>query len=434
MANPIQVKRRASGAAGAPAALKSGELAYNMVDSVLYIGHGDDGSGNATSILVIGGVGGAVLLSGNQSIDGVKTFTSSPLLPTPSSSDNSTKAATTAFVKAQGYLVANAAITGATKTKITYDANGLVTAGADLTAGDIPALTSAKISDFDTQVRASRLDQMAAPTADVSLDGHKLTNVTDPSNPQDAATKAYVDAHAAGVDPKESVRLATAAALPTNTRSGNVLTASANGALTVDGTAVAVNDPVLVKDESSGLKNGIYTVTATGDASNPWVLTRRADADTSAKVTSGLFVFVTEGSANDNSGWTLTTNDPITLNSTALSFVQFSGAGQIVAGAGLTKTGNTLDVVGTAARIVVNADSIDIDAGYVGQTSITTLGTIATGTWQGTVIAGAYGGLGAALSTITDGALLKRSGTAVVTATVGTDYLSNASTIDGGTF
>jgi hypothetical protein len=108
-----------------------------------------------------------------------------------------------------------------------------------------------------------------------------------------------------------------------------------------------------------------------------------------------MFTFVAEGTVNADSGWVLTTNDTITLGTTGLTFTQFSGAGQVTAGAGLTKTGNTLDVVGTADRITVNADSIDISSTYAGQTSIVTLGTVATGTWQGNAVAVAYGGTGA---------------------------------------
>jgi hypothetical protein len=248
--------------------------------------------------------------------------------------------------------------------------------------------TASTISDFDTQVRTSTLNQMTAPTADLSINSHKLTNVSDPTSAQDAATKAYVDAIRQGLDVKDSARVATAAALPSNSRTGNALTASANGALTVDGVTVAVADRVLVKNEATGANNGLYAVTATGDGSNPFVLTRSSDADISAEVTGGLFVFVAEGTVNADSGWVLTTNDPITLNTTALAFAQFSGAGQITDGNGLAKTGNTLDVnvdsraSGTKTTAIVS-DEVRIDSAWVGQTSITTLGTVTTATIDG---------------------------------------------------
>lgn len=245
-----------------------------------------------------------------------------------------------------------------------------------LVANDIPTLTASKISNFDTQVRTSRLDQMAAPTAAVAFNSQRITGLADPVSSQDAATKAYVDATAIGLDFKQSVRAATTANI------------TLSGTQTIDGVTLIAGDRVLVKDQTTASANGLYNV-----AAGAWA--RTAGSDTSAEVTSGLFCFVEEGTVNADSGWVLATNNPITLGTTNLQFVQFSGAGQITAGAGLTKTGNTLDVVGTANRITVAADSIDIASTYVGQASITTLGTISTGVWQGTAVAVLYGGTGA---------------------------------------
>jgi hypothetical protein len=100
MADPIRLKRRTTGVAGAPSALLNGEPAWNNIDKILYLGTGDDGSGNATDITAIAGVGFVVALSGDQTVAGIKTFSSSPLVPTASAGDNSTKAASTAFVTA----------------------------------------------------------------------------------------------------------------------------------------------------------------------------------------------------------------------------------------------------------------------------------------------------------------------------------------------
>lgn len=236
--------------------------------------------------------------------------------------------------------------------------------------------TASTISDFDTQVRTNRLDQMAVPTASVSVNSQKITNLLDPTDAQDAATKAYVDATSQGLDVKASV-------IATTTENITL-----SGTQTVDGVALVAGDRVLVKNQSAGSENGIYVV-----AVGSWA--RSTDANTSAKVTPGLFTFVESGTVNADSGWILTTDSAIVLDTTVLSFVQFSGAGQITAGAGLTKAGNTIDVVGTADRITINSDSVDIASTYVGQTSITTLGTIAAGTWNGTDIAVADGGTGA---------------------------------------
>ena len=192
------------------------------------------------------------------------------------------------------------------------------------------------------------LSALSAPTGDVSWGtSYRITNLADPQNAQDAATKNYVDAVKTGLDVKQSVRVAT-------TASGTLATAFADGS-EVDGVTLATGDRVLVKNQTDAAENGIYVVNASGAP------TRAADANSSAEVTAGMFTFVSEGTANADSGWVLTTNDVITLGTTGLVFAQFSGAGQVTAGDGLTKSGNTVNV-GTASssRIVVNADSLDL--------------------------------------------------------------------------
>ena len=222
----------------------------------------------------------------------------------------------------------------------------------------------------------TRLDQIAIPTTTVNFNGQRLLSVGNPTLDTDAATKGYVDSVAQGLDAKNSVRAATTTNI------------TLSGTQTVDGVALSVADRVLVKDQSTGSQNGLYNV-----ASGAW--TRTVDADSATDVHGGMFVFVEQGTVNADTGWVLTTDTPVTVGTTALVFSQFSGAGQITGGTGLVKTGNTLDVVGTTNRISVAADSIDIAATYVGQTSITTLGTVATGTWNATTISVAKGGTGA---------------------------------------
>lgn len=290
--------------------------------------------------------------------------------------------------------LANSGVTAGTYPKVTVDSKGRVTSGASLSVSDIPTLTASKISDFDTQVRTSRLDQMAAPTADISMNNKKITDLADPINPQDAVTKSYADGLRAGLILKEPVRVATTDSLPANYLNG-VLTSTTNGVLSIDGITLKLNDRVLVKNQTIGTQNGIYYVSQQGDEAATWKLTRALDCNSDDKVKAGLTVWVNEGSINGDSRWVLTTNDPITLDTTALTFTKDFQGSDIVAGAGLTKSGNQLNVVGTANRITVNADNVDIASNYAGQTSITTLGTITTGTWQGTAIGVAYGGTGA---------------------------------------
>jgi hypothetical protein len=228
-------------------------------------------------------------------------------------------------------------------------------------------------------------------------DSNGRIQVAAPSNDLDAANKGYVDAARQGLDVKASVRLATNTALPAYTYDAGVITATSAGVLLVDGVQPGNGERILVKNEvdANAPYNGIYDVTDYGNG-GPFILTRSNDADTGVKVTPGMFTFVEEGNTWGDSGWLLTNDTiPIVIGTSPLTFVQFSAAGQTIAGNGLVKTGNAIDVVGTADRIVANVDSIDIASTYVGQTSITTLGTITTGVWNGTDVAVADGGTGA---------------------------------------
>ena len=465
MANQIRIKRRSSsGASGAPSSLKNAELAFNEANNVLYYGYGDDGSGNATSIIGIAGDGSVVSLSGTQTVAGDKTFSgdvdftgalelagvavtadagelnildgatlttvelnyldgvtsavqtqinalsaadtanevhidnlvslsgvakdatnlgafSGSIITDDSTVKTALQELETEMEDGAGSLTAdNAGVadfangtvtisggtalsstaTGNTLTvnlddtavtaasygaadkslAVTVDAQGRLTAASEASI----SIVHTQVSDFDAGVQTNRLDQLAQPTAALALNSQLISGLANPVSAQDAATKYYVDAIATGLDVKASCRAAT------------VSNITLSGTQTVDGVALVATNRILVKNQTAAEDNGIYVV-----AAGAWARSEDADNTPAGEVTSGMYTFITEGTVNADAGFILSTADPIVLGTTDLVFVQFSGAGQVIAGAGLTKDGNTLDIeTASSARIVVNADSIDL--------------------------------------------------------------------------
>ena len=181
----------------------------------------------------------------------------------------------------------------------------------------------------------------------LNMSSNRITNLPSPSDDADAATKGYVDATASGLDVKASVRVATTGNLDFNT-------GFANGQ-TIDGVAIATGDRILIKDQTNGAQNGIFVVEASGQP------TRAADFDTDDEVSSGAFTFVEEGSSQANNGYVLVNADPVSVGSTAMVFEQFSGAGQIEAGAGIKKNGNELFLSFGAGVVELPSDEIGLD-------------------------------------------------------------------------
>ena len=285
MANTLRIKR--STGSSAPTSLANAELAFSEGNETLFIGKGTGGAGgSATSVIKIGGIGG--------------------------------------FFDKDTVQNANKVLSGPTTGS---DAAPTFRA---LVSDDIPSLAHTKISDFDAGVRTNTLSQMAAPTGAVSMNSQKITGLADPTGDNDAANKGYVDGVAQGLDVKDSV-------VATTTANGTLSSAFANGQ-SIDGVTLQTGDRILIKNQTTASQNGIYNVNASGAPS------RATDMATGANA-AGAFVFVEQGTVNAENGFTCTSDTgSAVVGSNNLTFAQFSGAGQVIAGDGLDKSGNTLSV------------------------------------------------------------------------------------------
>ena len=321
----LRIKRRAAGgAAGAPASLANAELAFNEQDLTLYYGIGTGGAGGtATSVIAIGGSGAFVGVSSNQTIGGTKTFSSTIV-----GSINGNAATATALQTSRTF-----ALSGDATGSASFDGSANATIAAALSATGVTAGTynnsASQVSPFTVDAKG-RVTSVGGPVTiapafssltsiPTTLAGHGIT---------DAYTKTEVDSLVTGLDVKASVRAAT---------TGNI---TLSGAQTVDGVAVVAQDRVLVKDQSTPSQNGVYVVSA-----GSW--TRAGDFNSWSEIP-GAFFFVEEGATNADNGFVCTSNAGGTLDSAAITFSQFSGAGQITAGTGLSKSGNTLSLANTS--------------------------------------------------------------------------------------
>lgn len=324
MSNTIRIKRRASGASGAPASLDNAELAFNEVDDVLYYGKGTGGAGGtATSVIPIAGPGQFVDKSTNQTIGGTKTF--SQLI---GGSIDGNAATATKWATAR-----NLSLTGdGTATLSAVDGSANVSAAFTLATVNANVGTFLKTTvnakGLVTAATTANINDLAAPSADYSMNNFKLTNLAAPTADGDAANKAYVDSVAQGLDVKASVVVATTANI------------TLSGTQTIDGVGVVAGDRVLVKSQSTASQNGIYVV-----ASGAW--TRATDADIWNELVSA-FVFVERGTTQADTGWVCTVDAGGTLGTTAITWAQFSGAGTYTAGTGLTLSGGQFSITNTA--------------------------------------------------------------------------------------
>ena len=207
----------------------------------------------------------------------------------------------------------------------------------------------------------------------VDVANSRITSLGTPTGDADATTKAYVDGRVNGLEIKESVKVATTAAITGVTYSNvnGTLTKNSAGAIgNIDGIALTTNDRILVKNQGGAdpngahFQNGIYKVTTVGDGSNAFVLTRTNDADAASEITGGSFFFVEQGTVNADNGFVTTHNGTPTLGTTAIAFQQFSGAGQITAGDGIQKSGNEISVdLKANSGLEINGGEIRINLG-----------------------------------------------------------------------
>lgn len=340
-----------------------------------------DGSGavtwaNVTTVLEISGDTGtadvdgevaAYTISGTDAIDTAASGTELAISIKPASDTQlgAAKFDSTDFTVTAGAVVVNPTTIGSTQ----VNPGETTTAFAGLTQLDFAnfRLSGTTISTVDSN-------------ANIQLSPHGNGVVNVPASYKDRPNfdtnslvpKAYVDAVKQALDIKASAKVATTANLAyTYDNGAGTLTAGSVGAVSIDEVALdtvhvadvpgtpGVPQRVLVKDQTDAFQNGIYNVTTVGDGSNALVLTRSIDADTDEDLTGGTFVFVEAGTLGGNNGFVFTHDGIPTLGTTALPVSQFSGAGQVITGTGLVKTGNEINI-GSSPTILSQADQVEI--------------------------------------------------------------------------
>ena len=353
-----------------------------------------DGAGSAGQFLKVDSASGSEAQLGFADVDTTLTLedstgtsinysTANTLLLTGDGTIDTAATANTITIKVQDGSIGTTQLTDnnvtnakLANTSVTVGSTAVELGGSALT--DLAGLTSAIVDDLSLNGQDI---STTGSNKDITLTPHGTGVVTVPSGYKDRAgfgadalaTKEYVDGFTSGLDVKDSCRVATTANLTvtydqTNKRLDN---ADTQAALAIDGVTLSVNDRVLVKSQTEARQNGIYKVTDVGSNSSNWRLERSSDTNTGAQLTGGSFTFVEEGTANADNGYTFTHNGIPTLtdntlsNNTELPVSQFSGAGQVVAGAALVKAGNTLDVNVDNASIAVVSDALQVKAGGI---------------------------------------------------------------------
>jgi hypothetical protein len=255
------------------------------------------------------------------------------------------------------------AVTNAATMSSSLTVSGATTLNGNITLGNASSDTIT-ITGTPTFTPSADFDGgfTVAGSQTVDMGSNRVRNVATPTATTDAANKGYVDSVKQALDIKDSVVVATVSNFSSSyDNSAGTLTADSNGAISIDGVSLTSGQRVLVKDQTTGTQNGIYSVTTVGDGSTAAVLTRTTDADSSSEVTGGMFTFVESGTVNADNAFVLTSvTGGATLGTDTLTFTQFSGAGQVTAGSGLAKSGNTLSVNVDNTSIEIVSDTLQI--------------------------------------------------------------------------
>ena len=351
-----------------------------MANTVTFTLPGGDGS--AGQFLKTDGAGNLDFQTVNQFIDlagdsGTDTYNTAETLTFAGGSgmqavitDNTVTINATALTNSN--LSGSAAISNANLANPTLTlGSSTLTLGATTT--DIAGLTSLVVDDITIN---GQTVQTTASNKDINLSPHGTGTVIVPSGYEDRAgfqsqslaNKAYVDQVAQGLDTKPSCRVGTTANLSATYSNGTagvgatLTNSGSQAALTIDGVTLSASDRVLVKDQTNAAHNGIYVVTTVGSGSANWVLTRATPAAQPSELSGGAFGFGEAGTANGDNGYVFTHNGLPTFGTTDLDVAQFSGAGQVIAGAGLVKSGNTVDTNPDNSSIEVASAQLRVKA------------------------------------------------------------------------
>ena len=330
------------------------------------------------------------------------TFTGTVTVPTPT---NNTDATTKAYVDSTASTTSGTASTALTNheadttnihgiadTSILVTTTGsqtltnkTITSPSGLVKGDVGLGNVDNTNDANKPVSTATQNalNLKANLASPTFTG--TVTVPTPTNATDAATKAYADTIAAGINWHESVELATAAALPNSPTYdngtggvGSTLTATSNSRLLVDGTNATTGDRILVKDQATATQNGIYVVTQQGATDSTYLLTRATDHDgLGDNIVRGDAVYVGNGSSNVNQGFLINSvgssgaSGLHVVGTDDIAFTQFTGTANITAGTGITKTGNSL-AIGQAVETNSSVTFNQVTAALVGNASTAT--------------------------------------------------------------